>query len=346
MKIPFWKYIRDHKKTLALALVLATINQVFSLLDPQIFRIIVDEYATKAGQLSPEQFIQGVLLLLGASVGVAFVSRVAKNFQDYYVSVITQKVGTSMYSTSVEHTLSLPFFVFEDQRSGELLQKLQKAKTQSQELISNLINILFLSLVGMIFVIVYALTVNVLVGIAYFLLIPILGVTTFFLSGKIKKAQKDIVIQSAELAGSTTETLRNVELVKSLGLEQQEIDRLNKTNEKILQLELTKIKLIRALSFVQGTLVNALRAGLLLLMLWLISLSQLTLGEFFSLFVYSFFIFTPLAQFGAVASSYQEAKATNEQLEEILKMPPKPKPKNAVVLGPLKAISFNNVSFT
>ena len=346
MKIPFWKYIRDHKKTLALALVLATINQVFSLLDPQIFRIIVDEYATKAGQLSPEQFIQGVLLLLGASVGVAFVSRVAKNFQDYYVSVITQKVGTSMYSTSVEHTLSLPFFVFEDQRSGELLQKLQKAKTQSQELISNLINILFLSLVGMIFVIVYALTVNVLVGIAYFLLIPILGVTTFFLSGKIKKAQKDIVIQSAELAGSTTETLRNVELVKSLGLEQQEIDRLNKTNEKILQLELTKIKLIRALSFVQGTLINALRAGLLLLMLWLISLSQLTLGEFFSLFVYSFFIFTPLAQFGAVASSYQEAKATNEQLEEILKMPPKPKPKNAVVLGPLKAISFNNVSFT
>src|SRR5581483_7387612 len=120
-----WSYIRRHKKVLVGTLILATINQVFSLLNPQIFRIIVDKYATQIGHISAHDFIVGVALLSAASIGTAFVSRVAKNFQDYYLNVIVQKVGTKMYADSVEHSFSLPYAVFEDQRSGEFLQKLQ-----------------------------------------------------------------------------------------------------------------------------------------------------------------------------------------------------------------------------
>ncbi len=75
------------------ALVLAAINQIFSLLDPLIFRHIIDSYATRYREYSSPQFIRGVGLLLAAAVGVALVSRIAKNFQDYFVNVITQKVG-------------------------------------------------------------------------------------------------------------------------------------------------------------------------------------------------------------------------------------------------------------
>ena len=76
-----------------LALVLATINQVFSLLDPLIFRYVIDEYATRFQEYTTGEFFRGVSLLLGAAVGVAFVSRVAKNFQDYFINVITQRLG-------------------------------------------------------------------------------------------------------------------------------------------------------------------------------------------------------------------------------------------------------------
>ncbi|MEK6878000.1 MAG: ABC transporter transmembrane domain-containing protein [Nanoarchaeota archaeon] len=185
--IPFWKYIKEHKNVLFLALVLATVNQVFSLLDPQIFRIIIDNYASKVGELERDKFIGGVILWLLAFVGVAFVSRVAKTFQDYYTNVITQKVGTTMYSRSVNHTFSLPFSVFEDTRSGEVLNKLQKARTDSQRLIENMIGLVFLSFIGMIFVIIYAFTVNWIVGLTYLSLIPIVGISTFFLSKKIKE---------------------------------------------------------------------------------------------------------------------------------------------------------------
>src|SRR6185369_2906594 len=123
------QYIKKQKKILIGALVLATINQVFSLLDPQIFRLIVDRYATQVGHLSAHDFIHGIIALLLLSMGVVLVSRIAKNFQDYYVSIVTQRVGASLYAHSVKHSFSLPYMAFEDQRSGELLLKLQKART-------------------------------------------------------------------------------------------------------------------------------------------------------------------------------------------------------------------------
>ncbi len=338
--------ILKHKGLLTGALVLASINQIFSLLDPQIFRLIIDNYATQIDVLPSRDFIVGVGLLLLATVVVAFISRVAKAFQDYYVNVITQRVGNKLYARSVAHAFSLPYAVFEDERSGEILNKLQKARSDSQTLIANAVNILFLSLVGMVFVLAYALYVHPLIGLVYFLIIPTLGLATFVLSRKIKEAQQKIVKETASLSGATTETLRNVELVKSLGLEEQEIDRLNSTNDVILGLELKKVRLVRSLDFIQGTLINALRSGLMLLMLWLIFQGGITLGEFFSLLFYSFVIFTPLIQIGMVASSYQEARASLAQLDDLFRMKPAARPEKAKTLGDIKKIEYQNVSLT
>lgn len=341
-----FRYLHGYKRLLAGALVLAAINQIFSLLDPQIFRLLIDRYASRIAVLAPGEFIRGVVLLLLASVGVAFVSRVAKNFQDYYVNAVTQRVGAQLYARGVAHSFSLPYAVFEDQRSGEILQKLQKARLDVQNVIAGLVNVVFLSLVGVLFVLAYSASVHWTIGIAYTLTIPLVGGTTYLISRRIKSAQAQIVKEVAGLAGATTETLRNVELVKSTGLEREETERLNLTNDRILGLELQKVKLIRSLSFVQGTLVNLMRSLILLLMLWLIFEKVITLGQFFSILFYSFFVFNPLGDLGNVASQYQEAKASSEALEEILRMEPEKKPVSPVSIGSLRTVEFKRVSFT
>ncbi len=340
-----WNYLKTYKKYLIYSLILASINQLFSLFDPQIFRLMIDNYASKFDTLTQGQFFTGIAWLLLAFMGVALVSRIAKNFQDYYVNVITQRVGTSLYANSVKHSFSLPYINFEDQQSGELLQKLQKARNDAQELIGQLINMIFVSLIGIVFVLVYAFIVHWLIGLIYFLLLPILGFSTYFLSKKIREAQKLIITQQAELAGSTTETLRNVQLVKSLGLDQQEINRLNKVNDDILVLELKKVKIVRTFSFWQGTLLNTMRTMLMGVMMYLIFTQDITLGQFFTLFIYSFFIFTPLSQFGQVVAKYQETSASMSKLEEVLQQKPEVKPQNAVVLSELKEIIFDQVAF-
>ncbi|QQS23108.1 ABC transporter ATP-binding protein [bacterium] len=338
-------YLKNYKGLVAGALFLAAINQIFSLLDPQIFRILIDRYANRFAELTAREYLEGVGLLLLATMGVAFVSRVAKSFQDYYTNVITQRLGARMYNDSVTHSFSLPFAVFEDQRSGEFLSKLQAARNDAQKLIGLSINILFFTLVGVVFVLIYAFIVHWSIGLVYLLTMPALGIITFWITGRIKTAQTEIVTETQALAGSTTETLRNVELVKSLGLEQQEINRLNKTNEKILALELKKVRLIRAYSFIQGTLINAMRMGIMLLMLWLIYTRQITLGEFFSLLFYSFFIFNPLSMLGDVSTSYQETRASLEKLDEILKQNREKHASNPKPITDIKSISFEKVSF-
>ena len=340
-----YRYLREYWKLAAAALGLAAINQIFSLLDPLIFRHIIDSYATKYSRYSTSQFLSGVSVLLAAAVGVAFVSRVAKNFQDYFVNLITQQVGARLYSDGIRHSLELPYTLFEDQRSGETLGKLQKVRADVEKFIAAAVNTVFTTLIGLVFVMIYALRAHWSVAPAYLLTVPLLGGLSSVLSRKIKAVQRQIVQETTALAGATTESLRNIELVKSLGLAQQEIARLNATTAKILKLELKKVRYLRSLSFVQGTCVNMLRTSILFLMLYLIFTQRISVGQFFSLFIYSFFIFGPLQELGNVINVYRETEASLENFEAILKLPPEPRPERPVTVEFLDTLEFVNVTF-
>ena len=339
-------YLRPHWKLVLLALLLATTNQVFSLLDPLIFRYVIDEYATRFDQYTTREFLRGVSLLLLAAVGVAFVSRVAKNSQDYFVSVVTQRLGARLYSDGIRHSLELPYQLFEDQRSGETLGKLQKVRTDVEKLIAVAIGTVFQTLVGVVFVVIYAFSVHWLIAPVYFATVPLLGWLSSVLSRRIKTVQKVIVAETTALAGSTTESLRNIELVRSMGLGAQEIARLNATTSRILALELRKVRYLRSLSFVQGTTVNALRTGILFLMLYLIFARSITVGQFFALWIYSFFIFGPLQELGSVIAVYRETEASLANFQTLLDAPREPRPANPVDVGELRQLRFEGVSFT
>jgi ATP-binding cassette subfamily B protein len=341
-----YSYLRRYWTLVVLALVLAAINQIFSLLDPLIFRHVIDEYATRYKEYTTAQFFRGVSLLLAAAVGVAFVSRLARNFQDYFVNVVTQRLGADLYSDGVRHSLELPYSLFEDQRSGETLGKLQKVRADVEKLIAIAVNILFTTLVGIAFVMVYAFSVHWLIAPVFLLTVPLLGLLSSLLSKRIKKIQKVIVAETTALAGSTTESLRNIELVKSLGLARQEIERLNSITGKILRLELRKVRSLRLLAFIQGTAVNALRTSILFLMLYLIYTRQISVGQFFSLFLYSFFIFGPLQELGTVINTYRETEASLDTFQAILDSPVEARPANPVPLGELDALAFEDVAFT
>lgn len=338
-------YLKRYKGLIALALALASINQIFSLLDPLVFKHIVDNYATNPHDYSKSDYVKGIGGLILLSMGFAMMSRIAKNFQDYYVNVITQKLGAQIYSDGLKYSLELPYQVFEDQRSGETLGKLQKVRTDVEKLIFAFVSILFTSLVGVAFVMVYAIKIHWLIAVVYFAAIPVMGFVTSILSKAIKKIQKNIVGETTALAGATTESLRNIELVKSLGLADQEINRLNGITIKILGLELKKVRYIRSISFIQGTFVNTLRSCILFLLLFLIFGDKMTLGELFSLQIYSFFIFGPLQELGNIISTYREAEASLENFQTILNTPKEEKPLHPVSVKNLQTLSFHNVSF-
>jgi ATP-binding cassette, subfamily B, bacterial len=344
MKLLF-KYLKNYQSLVLLALLLAAVNQTFSLLDPYIFGKIIDGFATKPKDYNQNNFIKGVGFLILCAIGVAMVSRIAKAFQDYVTSLVIQKFGAKVYTDGLRHSLQLPFQQFEDQRSGETLNVLQKVRTDSEKFISNCINVLFASLVGVVFVMIYAFSVNVWLVLIYFAASFVLFILTSFLSKKIKVIQKNIVKETNVLAGATTESLRNIELVKSLGLTNQEIRRLNTNTLKILQLELKKVREIRSISFVQGTFVNLLRQSIMFFLLFLIFKNELTVGQLMTLQFYSFFIFGPLQEMGNVILSYREAEASLNNFKNIMNSPVEVKPENPIKINRLETFAFQNVAF-
>ena len=338
-------YLKKHSWVVALALVMAALNIGFSLLDPYITGRIVDEVIEKRSTLEYAQYIHTILVLVSMAIGVAMVSRIAKNFQDYYTNIITQKVGAEMYADGLTHSLELPFQVFEDQRSGETLGILQKVRLDCEKFITSFISILFVSLIGMVFVIVYSVSVSYKVTLVYFAAIPIITFVSMAMSRKIKTIQKRIVSETTALAGSTTESLRNIELVKSLGLVKQEIERLNNTTYKILGLELKKVKYVRSMSFVQGTTVNFVRSVMVVVLLLLIFKGTISPGQYFSFLFYSFFLFNPLQELGNVILSWREAEVSLGNFRGILSTPIDPKPEKPVLLEKVKTLTFDNVTF-
>ncbi len=341
------QYLKEHKWLVVLALVLAAMNIGFSLMDPAITGKLMDRYITKAHlyQSDKHAYVMGVLELIGYAIGVAMISRIAKNFQDYFTSIIIQKVGAKMYSDGLKHSLELPYQVFEDQRSGETLSILQKVRTDSEKFITSFISILFISFIGLMFVIVYSLSISYKVTLVYAASIPIISFISWFLSRKIKVIQRSIIAETTSLAGSTTESLRNIELVKSLGLADQEINRLNNTTYKILGLELKKVKYVRSMSFVQGTTVNLVRSTMIVVLLMLIFENNITPGQYLSFLFYSFFLFGPLQEIGTVILAWREAEVSLGNFKRILSTPIEHKPENPITVEKIKTLAFDNVSF-
>lgn len=339
------QYLKAYKWVVVLALVLAAFNIGFSLLDPYFTGRILDKYINRHTELSRSEYTWGVLGLVGLAVGAAMVSRIAKNLQDYFTNIIVQKVGAKMYADGLKHSLELPYQVFEDQRSGETLGILQKVRTDSEKFITSFISVLFVSLIGLIFVTIYSLSVSYKVSLVYAASIPIISFLSWFLSRKIKTIQRSIVAETTALAGSTTESLRNIELVKSLGLASQEIERLNKTTYKILGLELRKVKYVRSMSFVQGTTVNLVRSTMVVVLLMLIFDKAITPGQYFSFLFYSFFLFGPLQELGNVILSWREAEVSLGNFKKILNTPIDVKPANPVQIEKVNNLAFDKVSF-
>ena len=359
MKI-LWKYLKPYKMLVGLVLLLAAVNIGFSLVDPILFGKLVN---LANGHQSPpgsgnanfgsNEFFNsfswkhpGVWFIVLMSISVAMVSRIAKNFQDYFLNVIIQKFGARVFTDGLKHAMKLPYQEFEDQRSGETLSVLTKVRTDVEKFMNYMINVLFGIIVGIVFVFVYAaIFIHWSIPIAYLAGIVMLTIITNLLSKKIKIIQKNIVGQTTALAGSTTESLRNIELVKSLGLTEQEVNRLNKNTYKILGLELTKVKRIRSITFIQGTPVNTLRQVILFILMWLIFRTQMDAGELVTMQIFSFFVFGPLQEIGNILLSYREAEASLNNFNNLMMKTPEKEPANPEPVGAMETLEFTNISF-
>ena len=332
---------------LLFALIMASINICFSLSDSIITGKLMQDCGVGLHKYEGNEigFIKSLSFWLGLSLGAAMISRITKNFQDYFTNVVIQRTGAQMYTDGIKKSLDLPYAEFEDQRSGETLSKLTKVRSDSEKLITLSISLIFQTIIGFIFVIVYVARIDYRISIIFLITAPIIALISSYLGKKIKIVSRKIVNQTNALAGSTTESLRNIELVKSLGLTYQEEKRLNLNTFKILQLELEKIRFIRSLSFIQGTTVHFLRTCVVFTLYYFLFGNKIIVGDLLTMVFFTFFIFGPLQELGNFIIALNETKVSMENFKTLLSAPKEFRPKSPKHVGAIQSLLFENVSF-
>ena len=340
-----WKYLQPQRSLILLALVLATLAQLLTLVDPIIFGKIIDDFAASPSRYAEKELVAGVLFWLGVAVAIALAARLARAFQDFIARKAVAAFGMQIFNDGLKQTLRLNFQEFEESRSGETLSVLQKVKTDTERFINSFINVLFSSVIGIGFLIWYAVTKNWLLIPVFVIGILVLGSLTGLLSKKIKTVQRSINRETNKMSGVITESLRNIELVKSLGLTFQEIRRLREQTKQIYDLEMVKVKKVRTLSFLQGTTLNLLRQSILFILLWLIFRHVLTTGELITMQFISTSIFGPLQDLGNIILQYREVEASVHNFDTLMQKPIEQRPEQPVETGPLRNLSFDEVVF-
>jgi ATP-binding cassette subfamily B protein len=338
----FWKYLKPYAWKIALAMLLAGTAQVLALYDPVIFGKIVDRYA-----LHPpaSEFPPGIFNLLILAIGIALSALLFLSLKDYVLRMIVQRFGMDIFNEGLRHTLRLPFQEFEEQSSGEILAVLVKVRSDTEKFITAFINVLFSSLVGIGFLLWYAMTKHWALIPVFFIGFIVLGGITSLLSRSIKTLQRSLMRQNRQMSGTITESLRNIELVKSLGLTYSEIRRLKQHTKDIYVSEMAKVKKMRTLSFLQGTILVFLKQSILFILLWLIFRNVLSPGELISMQFISTALIGPLQDLGNIIVSWREAETALSMLNDILEKPVEYSPEDWVEAGPISALSFNNVTF-
>ena len=340
-----WKYLKPQKWLIVVALVLAGISELLNLVDPLIFGKIIDDYALNPGGSPEEALIKGVLFWLSVAVSVAVLAQVTTAFQDYFARLAVKKFGMQIFNDGLQQTLRLSYDEYEIQRSGETLSVLQKVRDDTQVFINLFINVVFSTIVGICFLIAYSITMNWLLIPVFVVGIVVLGSLTGLLSKQIKVTQRSINLETYKISGAITESLRNIELVKSLGLTYPEIRRIWEKNLKIFNLEMIKVKRIRLLTFLQGTTLAILKQSILFILLWLIFHQVLTTGELISMQFISTIIFGPLEDLGSIIISYNEVEASVKYFDDLMQKPIEQNVENPIEVDELGEIRFENVVF-
>lgn len=340
-----WKYFYPRRDTIILALSFAGISQVLSMIDPIIFGKIIDQYARPVVPMQQDELVKGVLTWLGIAIGIALLARIAKAMQDYFTGLSVQRLGLQVFDDGLRQTLRLTFQEFEEQRSGETLSILQKVRTDTQRFMQSLVNVLFTALVGICFLLWYAVTKSWLLIPVFLTGVLFLGGLTGLLSKRIKTVQRSINRETNVQAGLITESLRNIELVKSLGLTFPEIRRLKERTKKIFDLEMYKVRQVRSLSFMQGTIMNLLKQSILFILLWLIFRNILSTGELIAMQFITASIFAPLQELGNIILLYRETQSSLQNFDILMQKQVEQKPENAVTVGHLQTLKFDDVTF-
>jgi len=346
----FLKYLSKQRALIILIFLLAIVDQVAINLIPYFFgTVIIDPYASRieyfksVGRFKElkDGILYGILLMIAMSI----IALIANTFRNYYLNKGIQKFSTQLFTDVQEKILSLKYEEYEQEISGEILSTLQRARNDCEKFINKFMNVLLSTFIAMGVLTVVTFSISAWLPVIFIVCAFLLTYITHILSGRMRVLQKTIVSDSNLLAGYFNESLRNIYLIKSLGLSKQETERVRNKNQHILNTEGKKLKKVRSISAIFGTVVITINQGMISILILFLIYDKLSIGELIMIQIYFFSIFGTLGDLSSVMITYRDAEASLNEIERLTNKVSEKSESTRSQIEHLDKISFENVSF-
>jgi ATP-binding cassette subfamily B protein len=319
-----WSLIKPDRRFAALIIALLVLNNGFSLIEPYFFKLVVDRYLVHIGDGTLERaaLVHGLTNLMLLWILVAFISRTAKNFQDYFSTNLADRAGIRAFDGGFSHVVALSMEYHATKKPGEMMRRIQKAREDITKLVKVMVDRILQNSLTLLFVLTYSFIKQWRIGLIIALAVPVFILATSLIARKIKELAQKINREQESLHGTAVQALDHIEVVKVFGTEGHERKNVNEDNWRSNAFLRRQTRIWRALTFVQGSLINLFRTGIVGYATYLAFNHVITPGDVIFFTFYAVTIFQPLYELSDVYTTYQDGIASTERLQEVLHQSP------------------------
>ncbi|PMC33823.1 multidrug ABC transporter ATP-binding protein [Bacillus sp. UMB0899] len=335
-----WLYMKKQKVSLIISVILVILSSILSLLGPYFIGVIIDHY------ILPKD-VSGTIRMVWLLVGIYFATSIITWLQSYVmvdISLKTIKVLREDLFAKLQ-TLSLRFF--DQHKHGELMSRFTNDLEQLNQALSQSVIQFVSSLLTIIGVTIAMFSLNWVLAIVSFLIIPVmLYVTKKIVSVSRKnfsQRQKDV----GELNGFVEETISGGEVISLFNKEEDTFSRFNEVNERLRSSAIKADMFSGTLGPFNNFLSNIGLAIVIAVGALMAINGHTTIGIIASFVTYSRQFTRPINQLSTLLNSIQAALAGAERVFETMdEVPDLNDKRDAVQVNSLKGeVLFKNVDF-
>lgn len=264
----------------------------------------------------------------------------------YIVSSVTNRIGTEVRDEMYAHLQTLPLSFFHKSRIGDIMSRM----SNDVGLIQNSSLVVMQAIDGPVMIIaglarMFALTWK-LAGLTIFFA-PLMAMGIDRLTKRIRALTTATQVKLADVSAYIEESVRGVRIVKSFGMEEQEIKRFGRVNEQSL---IASLKYARrnALVLPSIELMGAVAAALIILIGgWMVAKGEITFSILTEFTFLAFIVVGAVKQFGRLNVLYKQTLAASERVFELLDTKSDlVEDSNGIILSNVNgSVEFKNVHF-
>ncbi|WP_417199499.1 ABC transporter ATP-binding protein [Bizionia sp.] len=342
------KYFLKYKGKVIIGIIITIVSKIFLLFTPELIGSsidVVDDF--RKGLITDVDIVKQKLLInIAYIIGAAIITGVLTFFMRQTIINVSRYIEFDLKNEIYQQYQRLSLNFYKKNRTGDLMNRISEdvnsVRMYAGPAIMYSINTFTLFVIAIFFMYRQAPTLTLYTIIP----LPILSIIIYKLSKKIHKRSTIVQQYLSKLSSFTQETFSGIAIIKSYGMEPQasvNFDELA-TESREKQLDLVRI--------------NAFFFPMMILLIGLSNLiviyvgglqyiaGEISLGVITKFIIYVNMLTWPVATVGWVTSIVQTAEASQNRINEFLKISPEIQNK-ALQASEIKGdILFKNVSFT